>query len=107
MFHFDEKSDPPIVLNDIPNTMEILSGHNISMNCTAFGNPHPKVYWTKENHILSKSMHLNIMTKSSAESSGVYKCHASNSEGEDYLEIHVNVIGNLNQKPLKQNFCKK
>ncbi|KAK6306452.1 hypothetical protein J4Q44_G00233770 [Coregonus suidteri] len=78
---------PPVFIKTPPTFVEVLQGDSLTLSCGAHGNPRPTVIWHKdetpiEKHekmaVLNGTLSLDTVTR---ETSGMYKCQVSNSEG--------------------------
>ncbi|XP_029618630.1 protein turtle homolog A [Salmo trutta] len=78
---------PPVFIKTPPTFVEVLQGDSLALSCGAHGNPRPTVIWHKdetpiEKHekmaVLNGTLSLATVTR---ETSGMYKCQVSNSEG--------------------------
>ncbi|XP_030621083.1 uncharacterized protein igsf9b [Chanos chanos] len=78
---------PPVFIKKPPAFVEVLLGEPLTLNCNAHGNPKPTVTWRKDETPLEKQKEIEVvngtlsLTKVTRETSGMYKCHVSNLEG--------------------------
>ncbi|XP_041956251.1 uncharacterized protein igsf9b [Alosa sapidissima] len=78
---------PPSFVQKPPSQVEVLLGDPVILSCAALGNPKPTVSWRKgdvpaEEHEAIKVLNGTLsLAKVTRETSGLYKCHVSNSEG--------------------------
>ena len=69
--------DPPEI-TDISNNQTKNDGDVLTLNCTAYGDPTPKITWTR---VSDNSVVTFPLTISGKQDEGVYKCTADNGVG--------------------------
>ncbi|TRY60531.1 hypothetical protein DNTS_026950 [Danionella cerebrum] len=75
---------PPVFVKTPPAFLEVMLGEPLALHCDAHGNPKPKTIWRKyggekeDIQVLNETLALSKVTR---ETTGIYKCHVSNSEG--------------------------
>ncbi|XP_035236091.1 protein turtle homolog A isoform X1 [Anguilla anguilla] len=78
---------PPVFFKTPPPFLEALQGSAVSLTCGAHGNPQPTVTWQKDDAPIEKQDNVKVLNGTlslatvTREMGGMYKCHASNSEG--------------------------
>ncbi|KAL0979457.1 hypothetical protein UPYG_G00185330 [Umbra pygmaea] len=78
---------PPVFIKTPPAFVEVLQGDTLTLSCGAHGNPRPTVIWHKDETPIEKHETIAVINGSlslapvTRETSGIYKCHVSNSEG--------------------------
>uniref|UniRef100_A0A8C5CCT7 Immunoglobulin superfamily, member 9b n=1 Tax=Gadus morhua TaxID=8049 RepID=A0A8C5CCT7_GADMO len=91
---------PPVFIKTPPAYVEVLLGDSLTLSCGAHGNPRPTVVWHKDETpivrhekikvgvVLNGSLSLITATR---DTTGVYKCHVSNTEGNltHYTQLQV------------------
>lgn len=88
-----------------PNNVTVKVGTTARFNCSAKGEPKPKIVWNKNggNFLAANENRFHVMTADDVffiaqvkpEDEGVYRCTASNSEGQ----ISINVTLTVQQPP--------
>ena len=79
--------DPPEI-TDISNNQTKNNGDVLTLHCTAYGDPSPKITWTR---VFDNSVVTFPLTISGKQDEGVYKCIADNGVG-DAVNRTVNVF---------------
>ena len=79
--------DPPEI-TDISNNQTMNEGDVLALHCTAYGDPTPKITWTR---VADNSVVTFPLTISGKQDEGVYKCIADNGVG-DAANRTVNVF---------------
>ncbi|XP_028852567.1 protein turtle homolog A isoform X2 [Denticeps clupeoides] len=80
-------SAPPVFIKTPPNFVEVLLGAPLTLSCSAHGNPQPAVSWRKDDNLVEEHEQIQVLNgtlslaKVTRETSGMYRCHVSNSEG--------------------------
>lgn len=69
--------DPPSFLSPEPETLDLVVGGEITLNCTATGNPAPEYSW-ESSHPMQGKMEDQAVFTSSSLLPGTYTCTASN-----------------------------
>jgi len=85
---------PSVTLLHDKETMNVEEGSSVKFECSAEGFPSPTVYWVLESsprQILSHQPTLSLSDVTHS-MSGRYRCVASNSEGESYQTLSINVL---------------
>ena len=86
---------PEITVEPISKT--VIEGEQVVFRCNASGIPTPSIIWERLGSNLPESAldRNGLLTISSvgAEDAGTYICKAVNSEGEDSLNVQLEVIG--------------
>ena len=88
--------DKPEFLDASSQELNLIESSSSIINLTAIGNPNDITYkWYRRNHEMSsrfkyKGPLLNI-TKIDRSDAGIYKCEASNDQGNNEISIHINV----------------
>ncbi|XP_051950872.1 LOW QUALITY PROTEIN: uncharacterized protein LOC127621347 [Xyrauchen texanus] len=86
-WNFLSISVPPVFVKTPPAFLEVLLGESLTLHCEAHGNPKPIITWRKDGatdkkhdtiQVLNETLLLSKVTR---ETSGMYKCHVSNQEG--------------------------
>uniref|UniRef100_A0A673M3E2 Uncharacterized LOC107714578 n=1 Tax=Sinocyclocheilus rhinocerous TaxID=307959 RepID=A0A673M3E2_9TELE len=78
-WNFLSISAPPIFIKTPPAFLEVMLGESLTLHCDAHGNPKPTIIWRKDgSDVLNETLSLSKVTR---ETTGIYKCHVSNSEG--------------------------
>ncbi|XP_034152549.1 protein turtle homolog A isoform X3 [Esox lucius] len=78
---------PPVFIKTPPTFVEVLQGNSLTLSCGAHGNPRPTVTWHKDETPIEKHEKMVVLNgtlslaRVTRETSGMYKCHVSNSEG--------------------------
>ncbi|KAI5090985.1 intercellular adhesion molecule 5 precursor [Silurus meridionalis] len=81
----------------LAKTLEVKTGNDVSLNCTAIGNPEPEVRWSFRNQFKTNWSRQAILkiTKAESDHGGQYTCTATNKLGSQTatvsLEIKVSV----------------
>ena len=78
----------------VGQTLSVLSGTNVSIDCSVSGVPKPEITWSRDGRVLVKES-LLIIDNVTSEDTGVYLCKAFNLEGEVAASSMVNVTGKL------------
>ena len=82
--------------------IDVPSGHQLTVGCTATGNPRPTVSWLNNNNrpISESAGRVRVLGDGSLQianfdsrDAGRYNCRASNSEGSDQEYINVREAG--------------
>ncbi|KAF4073716.1 hypothetical protein AMELA_G00246430 [Ameiurus melas] len=76
------------------NSSEVVeAGGDVSLSCTAEGNPEPEVRWSFQNHIKATGRRQTVLTISKAwlADAGVYTCTATNDLGNDTRTVSLTV----------------
>nr|XP_046271831.1 uncharacterized protein LOC124073572 [Scatophagus argus] len=68
---------PPVLLSPEPEVLDLIVGAEITLNCTAIGNPTPVYSW-QSSHPIQESMEDEAVLTSSSLLPGTYTCTASN-----------------------------
>ncbi|KAF5905338.1 protein turtle A-like isoform X2, partial [Clarias magur] len=90
---------PPVFINTPPSFVEVLLGESLSVSCVALGNPKPTVTWRKEGNTVEEDNKIQVISetlslvKVTRETTGMYRCHVSNSEGNLTHITHLQVKG--------------
>ncbi|KAM8824149.1 vascular cell adhesion protein 1-like [Synchiropus picturatus] len=71
---------PPSFLSPEPETLQLVEGGEVKLDCSAMGNPTPTYSWTSVNPVEEK-MASEAVLASSTLLPGTYTCTASNSRG--------------------------
>uniref|UniRef100_A0A8C7DD24 Protein turtle homolog A n=1 Tax=Oncorhynchus kisutch TaxID=8019 RepID=A0A8C7DD24_ONCKI len=78
---------PPVFIKTPPTFVEVLLGDSLTLSCGAHGNPRPTVIWHKDEAPIENGENMVVLNGTlslapvTRETSGMYKCHVSNSEG--------------------------
>ncbi|KAM4719190.1 protein turtle homolog A [Anableps anableps] len=87
---------PPTFTKALPPVVQALVGSRLSLDCTADGNPTPTVTWLKDGSVIPSANYqggvLSVLAVT-AQSAGLYACHASNSEGNVSRLTKVEIKG--------------
>ncbi|XP_068506181.1 uncharacterized protein igsf9b isoform X2 [Syngnathus scovelli] len=90
---------PPVFIKTPPTFVEVLLGDSLTLSCGAHGNPRPTVVWHKDESPIEKHEKIKVLngtlslTSATRNTSGVYKCHVSNSEGNLTHAMQLQVKG--------------
>lgn len=90
---------PPVFTETPPPAVEVFVGRLVTLKCAARGNPRPTITWSKDGVQIKSQINVKIMNGSlsvhavSRETRGMYKCHISNTEGEETRITVLKVIG--------------
>lgn len=76
-YFFSFSQDPPTFLNPEPEVLYLLPGDEITLNCTATGNPAPMYSWQSSQPIQA-GLETEAAITSSSLLPGTYICTASN-----------------------------
>lgn len=68
---------PPTFLSPEPESLDLIEGTEITLNCTATGNPTPVYSW-QSSHPIQETMEDEAVLTSSSLLPGTYTCTASN-----------------------------
>ncbi|CAG5867238.1 unnamed protein product [Menidia menidia] len=82
------KTPPPVV--------EALVGSHLFLPCVANGNPSPTITWLKDGGVIDSSSYQGgglSLRAVSAQTAGLYTCHASNAEGNVTSMAKVKIKG--------------
>ena len=71
--------DPPS-LKTRPSKQTVLQGTNVTMSCSATGNPIPKITWFKDGKAIGSGETLSLNVQRNV--TGKYWCSADNGVGE-------------------------
>ncbi|XP_016356452.1 uncharacterized protein LOC107699646 [Sinocyclocheilus anshuiensis] len=86
-WNFLSISAPPIFIKTPPAFLEVMLGESLTLHCDAHGNPKPTIIWRKDGSDAEKQEAIQVLnetlslSKVTRETTGIYKCHVSNSEG--------------------------
>ncbi|KAF4073719.1 hypothetical protein AMELA_G00246540 [Ameiurus melas] len=82
----------PRIKPDNPSEV-VKAGGDVSLNCTAEGNPEPEVRWSFQNHIKATGRRQTVLTISKAwlAHTGEYTCTATNDLGKDTRTVSLTV----------------
>ncbi|XP_042617580.1 uncharacterized protein LOC109059412 [Cyprinus carpio] len=86
-WNFLSISAPPIFIKTPPPFLEVMLGESLTLRCDAHGNPKPTIIWRKDGSDAEKQKAIQVLnetlslSKVTRETTGIYKCHVSNSEG--------------------------
>uniref|UniRef100_A0A8C1N1W3 Immunoglobulin superfamily, member 9b n=1 Tax=Cyprinus carpio TaxID=7962 RepID=A0A8C1N1W3_CYPCA len=86
-WNFLSISAPPIFIKTPPAFLEVMLGESLTLRCDAHGNPKPTIIWRKDGSDAEKQEAIQVLnetlslSKVTRETTGIYKCHVSNSEG--------------------------
>lgn len=84
-----------------PQNTEVLVGQSVTLECSATGQPHPRVTWTRGDHSalpsdprisITSSGGLYIQNVNQADG-GQYTCYASNNMGTIHATAYIIVQG--------------
>ncbi|CAJ1059535.1 Hypothetical predicted protein [Xyrichtys novacula] len=85
---------PPVV-TATPNSMVVMAGSHLTLNCSAQGNPEPTLTWTFRRASGGSEVrgqgHQLVLDPVSLSDSGQYDCEAENSEGHQTAAVEVKV----------------
>ncbi|XP_041837223.1 contactin-2 [Melanotaenia boesemani] len=90
------KSAPSIKVR-FPAETYGLAGHNVLLECFAYGNPVPKLRWRKVDGLMPSKVGSSLdgptlsLPELSFDDEGIYECEAYNSEGSDTYQGRINV----------------
>ncbi|XP_011473528.1 contactin-2 isoform X1 [Oryzias latipes] len=90
------KSAPTIKVR-FPAETYALTGHTVTLECFAYGNPVPKLRWRKVDGLMPSKTGSSaegptlILPDLSFDDEGVYECEAYNSEGRDTHQGRISV----------------
>ncbi|XP_076025359.1 uncharacterized protein igsf9b isoform X2 [Genypterus blacodes] len=90
---------PPVFIKTPPTFVEVLLGDSLTLSCGAHGNPRPTVVWHKDESPIEKHERIKLLNGTlsldsiTRNTSGVYKCHVSNSEGNLTHSTQLQVKG--------------
>lgn len=68
---------PPTFPSPEPEVLDLIAGAELTLNCTAIGNPTPMYSWQSSNPIQERMEDEAVLTSSSLQP-GTYTCTASN-----------------------------
>ncbi|XP_030645598.1 hemicentin-1-like [Chanos chanos] len=88
---------PPSFLNPEDEVLELTEGEEISLNCTAVGNPPPLYTWSSSD-LTRKVIEQPVLTSSSL-STGNYICTASNLLGKRSKQFIIKAIPRVGEFP--------
>ncbi|XP_069163060.1 hemicentin-1 isoform X2 [Procambarus clarkii] len=87
---------PPMVMEELSETVSVQRGENLVLGCTASGYPPSRTTWLKEGRILSEMPRLTfatngelVITAAQTSDSGLYTCLVMNAAGRLYREVEV------------------
>ncbi|XP_050973846.1 protein turtle homolog A isoform X2 [Labeo rohita] len=86
-WNFLSISAPPVFIKTPPAFLEVMLGESLTLHCDAHGNPKPTIIWRKDGSDAKKQETIQVLnetlslSKVTRETSGIYKCHVSNTEG--------------------------
>ncbi|CAL8249889.1 unnamed protein product [Boreogadus saida] len=88
---------PPVFIKTPPAYVEVLLGDSLTLSCGAHGNPRPTVVWHKDETPIVRHEKIKVLNGSlslitaTRDTTGVYKCHVSNTEGNltHYTQLQV------------------
>ena len=74
-----------------PSNQTVLENADVTLHCTAIGNPKPEIRWTKDGKTVGSGETLSLEAR--RDQSGKYRCSAGNGLSEAvnasaYLDIH-------------------
>ncbi|KAM4616840.1 uncharacterized protein igsf9b [Polymixia lowei] len=90
---------PPVFIKTPPTFVEVLLGDSLTLSCGAHGNPRPTIVWHKDESPVEKHEKIKVLNGSlslatvTRDTSGVYKCHVFNSEGNLTHSTQLQVKG--------------
>ncbi|CAL8347234.1 unnamed protein product [Lota lota] len=90
---------PPVFIKTPPAYVEVLLGDPLTLSCGAHGNPRPTVVWHKDETPVEKHQKIKVLNGSlslitaTRDTTGVYKCHVSNTEGNLTHSTQLQVKG--------------
>ncbi|XP_074608784.1 hemicentin-1-like [Acropora palmata] len=93
----------PPSLKTRPSKQTVLQGTNVTMSCSATGNPIPKITWFKDGKAIGSGETLSLNVQRNV--AGKYWCSADNSVGEAVnasADIDVQYPPSLKTRPTKQ-----
>lgn len=84
--HFVEVHYPPTIQSVTPLEQVVMKGSSVSLECTAIGNPKPKIRWTREGGVLPSGAEVEeslsiTMASITRHMDGKYTCSADNGVG--------------------------
>ncbi|XP_073675992.1 uncharacterized protein igsf9b [Garra rufa] len=86
-WNFLSISAPPVFIKTPPAFLEVMLGESLTLRCDAHGNPKPTIIWRRDGSNAEKQEAIQVLnetlslSKVTRETSGIYKCHVSNTEG--------------------------
>lgn len=89
---------PPFISRRMSN-LTTYDGASAELECTATGEPEPKIEWFRDSHPIRYNMHYILKEDGSlllphvaANQSGYYTCQATNYAGREIHSFWVNVV---------------
>ncbi|XP_036420546.1 carcinoembryonic antigen-related cell adhesion molecule 2-like [Colossoma macropomum] len=78
----------PTITQPSNDTISVIKGDELVLNCSAHGNPSPQYYWGSPGKIITHSSIL-IISSVQSENQGQYNCTAYNDAGSDSVMVNV------------------
>ncbi|KAF7690985.1 intercellular adhesion molecule 5 isoform X2 [Silurus meridionalis] len=77
----------------LAKTLEVKTGNDVSLNCTAIGNPEPEVRWSFRNQFKTNWSRQAILkiTKAESDHRGQYTCTATNKLGSQTATVSLEI----------------
>ncbi|KAI5620893.1 intercellular adhesion molecule 5 precursor, partial [Silurus asotus] len=79
----------------LAKTLEVKTGNDVSLNCTAIGNPEPEVRWTFRGQFKTNGSRQAILkiTNAKSDHGGQYTCNATNKLGSKTATVLLKIKG--------------
>ena len=87
---------PPAISPSLPQTIYLLAGSSLDINCTASGRPAPTFSWSRGEELLHSGSQF-LVSRVSHNLTGELSCISSNSQGEDKQSSQVFVVNKTSQ----------
>ena len=95
----------PIFTQEPPRTIQVKTGEKVTVECTAKGQPTPKISWLRDGKVLSNKDGFDIkidqvtgqasfsIPSASMKHIGKYECRVENQYGTHTAELDIDVLG--------------
>ena len=95
----------PIFIQEPPRSIQVKTGEKVTVECTAKGQPTPKITWLRDGKVLSNKDGFDIkidqatgqasfsIPSASMKHIGKYECRVENQYGTHSAEIDIDVLG--------------
>ncbi|CAD7082367.1 unnamed protein product [Hermetia illucens] len=83
---------PPEVQMPMTNWLAIKEGEVLELECLVHGIPAPKITWQQNNKTIAWTSTIFVVSNTSTEMAGEYKCSASNGYGTVDILHHVEIL---------------